>query len=273
MLKFFCSSLLVDINSQQIRTSLQPAKFRKSRQPEVSHPFVIDGESESHDFAKQWAAVFANSGSKSGFLEIIMDDTLVKYFVLTPPANARSLKDFHTAALMRLETLFGVTSDDWQISADWQKNRPSLVCAMPKALLKKISHASKKTIQHILSLQPRFVWRWNQCKQRILPEAWFISVEKQSMTLAAVHDGYVCMLKTILLPDETDETWLRTQLQRAAILHQLPQPGQLLLVGEIPAAWKCTSVQQTNLYQIAKKDLANKHITTKATVNNRAGAA
>lgn len=257
MLKFFCSSLLVDIDARQVHTCLRPAKFRQIKKAEATYSFAIDVESAVNDFAKQWGEAFADRGKQPGSLEIILDDTLVKYFVLTPPVNAHSLKDYRAAALMRLETLFGVVSDDYLVSADWNMKEPSLVCALPKVLMEKINHASKKSAQHIVSMQPRFVWMWNQCKQRILHESWFITVAKQTMTLAAVQEGCLHIVKTILLPEAPDETWLYAQLKREAILHQMPLPGQILLAGEIPAIWKSNTVLQTSHYQVATKDLAN----------------
>ncbi|MBI3729834.1 MAG: hypothetical protein HY254_16070 [Burkholderiales bacterium] len=273
MLKFFCSSLLVDIQAGQVHISQQVAKLRRSPGFEAVPSFPLDTELDAADFALHWESVFANYPDRKGLLEIILDDVLVKFFVLAPPAHAQSLKDFHAAAQMRLETLFSVSSDDWLISADWQSNRPALVCAIPKTLLAKINGASKKSGQRILSLQPRFVWMWNQCKQRFSTGTWFVSVKEKAMTLAAFQDGSLRMVKTILLPEASDDAWLRTQLQREAMLHQINPPAQLLLAGRIPTNWQYSLLRQTDQYQLAKKDLADHNAEAKALPKSRVGAA
>ncbi|MFZ6778490.1 hypothetical protein ACO0LD_16835 [Undibacterium sp. Ji83W] len=273
MLKFFCSSLLVDINARQICISQQVAKFRRSPEFEVVPSFPLDIELDATDFGLQWQSVFTNYPDRKGLLEIVLDDVLVKFFVLAPPSHAQSLKDFHAAAQMRLETLFNVSSDDWLISADWQSNKPSLICAIPKTLLAKISGASKKSGQRILSLQPRFVWMWNQCKQRFLTDAWFVSVGEKAMTLGTFQEGSLRLVKTILLPEASDDVWLRTQLQREAMLHQLNPPTQLLLAGRIPTTWQYSLLRQTSQYQLAKKDLADSNTDANALLKSRVGAA
>lgn len=273
MLKFFCSSLLVDIQAGQVHISQQAAKLRRSPELEAALSFPLDIEQDVSDFGLQWESAFANYPDRKGLLEIILDDVLVKFFVLAPPANAQSVKDLHAAAQMRLETLFNVSSDDWLISADWQNNKPSLVCAIPKTLLAKINGVSEKSAQRILSLQPRFVWMWNQCKQRFSTDTWFVSVGEKAMTLGAFQDGSLRMVKTILLPAASDDVWLRTQLQREAMLHQLNPPIQLLLAGRIPTNWQYSLLRQTDQYQLAKKDLADHNAEAKALPKSRVGAA
>ncbi|MFZ6640824.1 hypothetical protein ACO0LL_13845 [Undibacterium sp. TC4M20W] len=264
MLKFFCSSLLVDINTSHFYISRQTAKLRRTTALEATAPVPFDIEQDINHFCANWKSVFASYPDRKLLLELIVDDVLVKYFVLAPPTQARSLKDLHAAAQMRLETLFGVPGDDWLISADWQGNQASLVCAVPKVLLEKIGVASKQSGQKILSLQPRFVWLWNQCKQRLAADGWFASVDEQAMTLAACQDGSLHMVTSILLPKDSDNTWLHTQLQRQAMLHHLTPPAQLLLAGRIPAAWQTSQLHRTHQYQIAKTDFANKITTAKA---------
>ncbi|MFZ6734889.1 hypothetical protein ACO0LG_23410 [Undibacterium sp. Ji42W] len=273
MLKFFCSSLLVEINASQFRISRQASKLRRSRALEAIAPVPFDIEQDANHFCAHWQSVFASYPDRKLLLELIVDDVLVKCFVLAPPAQARSLKDLHAAAQMRLETLFGVPGDDWHISADWQGNDPSLVCAIPKVLLEKIGIASKQSGQKILSLQPRFVWLWNQCKQRLATDGWFASIDEQAMTLAAFQDGSVNMVTSILLPKDSDNLWLQTQLQRQAMLHHLTPPEQLWLAGRIPVAWQISLLHRTDQYQLAKIDLANKRAIANASSGNMAEVA
>lgn len=268
MLKFFCSSLLVDINTSQFHISRQTAKIRRAKTLEATAPVPFDIEQDDHHFCAHWQSVFTSYPDRKLLLELIVDDVLVKYFVLAPPAQARSLKDLHAAAQMRLETLFGVSGDDWLISADWQGNKPSLICAVPKVLLEKIGIASKQSGQQILSSQPRFVWLWNQCKQRLPMDGWFASVDEQIMTLAAFRGGSVNMITSILLPKDSDNVWVQTQLQRLAMLHHLTPPAQLLLAGRIPAAWQMSLLHRTHQYQIAKIDFANKIATAKTSLGS-----
>lgn len=258
MLKFFCSSLLVDINARQIHVSQQMAKFRRATELEVPTPVSINIEQDVNDFCAQWQSVFANRADGKLLLELILGDALVKHFVLTPPLQAWSVRDLQAAARMRLETLFGVPGDDWLISADWQGNKPSLVSAVPKILLEKIDFACRQSGQRTLSLQPRFVWLWNQCRQRLAKDAWFASVDEQIMTLAVPQDGSIHMVVSMLLPEDSDNIWLQAQFQRQAMLHQLTLPAHLLLAGRIPAAWQASLLHRTNQYQLAKIDLSNK---------------
>ncbi|MCH8621743.1 hypothetical protein [Undibacterium sp. TS12] len=260
MLKFFCDSLQVDVSDQQIQVCRQTKKIGSAKSPESVSIFPIDSESDVSTFCAQWQQAISGLEKPANLLDISLDDTMVRYFMVAPPPHARSFKDLHAAATMRLEALFGVASEDWQVTADWQMHANSLACGIPKILLSKISKAAKQSGQHILSLQPRFIRAWNACQKKISPDTWFASVGKEVMTLALQKGGQIKSVKTIALPVTNDETWLLEQLHRESMLQQLDMPSELLLSGDVPAAWLCKLIQKNAYGQLAMKSLAGKSV-------------
>ncbi|MFZ6765923.1 hypothetical protein ACO0LM_02475 [Undibacterium sp. Di26W] len=189
---------------------------------------------------------------KSTLLDLTITDDLVKYFVVLPPANAKSLQDYMAVAKMRFESLYGLPSDDWQINADWQLASPSLVCAIPKMLQMAISNSTKTCRQHVLSMQPRFVRIWNDCRHQLAAADWFATIFDQSVVLAMINEGRLQAIKTLIMPLGSTQDWLCAQIQRESISHQLPMPGQLKLVGDIPAHWACANSSTSKTWTVTK---------------------
>lgn len=96
-------------------------------------------------------------------LSVRVADCWARYWLLEPPAGITSLRDCRLLLNARFEALYGQSSADWLIQADWQIGRPMLACALPRNLPQALAVCS------LACLIPALLDDWNQhCKT--LPE-------------------------------------------------------------------------------------------------------
>ncbi|MBC3915997.1 hypothetical protein H8L32_00740 [Undibacterium sp. CY18W] len=255
MLKFFASSISVYIHAGYLKLAYKPGAWHRSKKQTLLHQHQYASGANAQinlaNMSEAWGKAFNGMPKKSAFLHLTIADELLKYFIVLPPANAKSLQDYMAVANMRFETLFGLPGDDWQMNADWQLASPSLVCAIPKALQIAISDSARIHRQHVLSLQPRFVRIWNDCRAQLLAGDWFATIFDQNVVLAMINEGRLQAIKVLTLPLDNAQDWMCAQIQRESISHQLPMPGQLKLAGDIPSNWKCVDSSISKTWPIA----------------------
>lgn len=164
---------------------------------------------------------------------ITLADEWVRYFIVTPPKNARRLEDCRVAARMRFQLLFGVAPTDWTIDADWQAGRPFLACAAPNALVDGLRRLSGKHAVSATTITPLFVVAWNRWCSVLEPHSWLGVAGPTSMTLAALDHSEVCAIRTSpILPTASDGGhWLPTHLRREALRLDMKAPDKIYLCG------------------------------------------
>lgn len=89
-------------------------------------------------------------------LSVRVADCWARYWLLEPPAGIASLRDCRLLLNARFEALYGQSSADWLIQADWQAGKPMLACALPRGLQQALAAYSLKC------LVPALLDDWNQ---------------------------------------------------------------------------------------------------------------
>ena len=169
-----------------------------------------------------------------------LPDTLVRMWMVTPPANAATMADCKAAAALRFHGLYGEFATDWELVANWDAQRPFLASAMPRSLLQRLLAVCADFKLTLLRLEPHFVTIWNRYRQQLGQQAWMALLDKESLTLGAVQDGRLVALRTANVTGELMHTrdWIDQHLQREALLLNLTPPKKLQIVGAIPPQWQ-----------------------------------
>ncbi|CAB3769679.1 hypothetical protein [Paraburkholderia humisilvae] len=172
-----------------------------------------------------------------------LGDELVRYFIVTPPANGTRMQDLHTAATVRFQMLYGEPASAWQLVADWQAAAPFLACAVPQRLHQALHLAARARRNCLVSTVPNFVGAWNRWHRRVAADAWLATLHDGALTLGIV-DGRarrprLAAVRTLTLPDDAPPlAWLHEQLARAALLDNVPAPHVLHVHGSLPNGWQ-----------------------------------
>ncbi|HYD82016.1 MAG TPA: hypothetical protein VEC06_19610 [Paucimonas sp.] len=186
--------------------------------------------------AARLAAALAEARCGGMRARLLLADDLVRYFMVTPPANAGSLRDCRAAAEMRFQALYGEPIAGWRLEADWQARAPFLACAMPASLLNMLCSALSERRLAPVELVPQFIAGWNRWRRKLRGDAWFGVVHDHGMTVGAIHQGHLRAVRPLAIAaGDFDPARLHAMLMREALLLDIPAPARLQLVGSVPA--------------------------------------
>lgn len=162
-------------------------------------------------------------------VRLVLADAWVRYFMVTPPAAARSLDDCRAAARLRFLQLYGCTSDGWTIRADWQADLPFLACALPTALLEHLHQAARAAGVRLTTLQPQFIAACNAWRRLDNRSTWFAVCHRQQLVLGLLQQGRLISVRPLRLPatGTLDQT-----LRQEALRLQLAMPHRLRWLGD-----------------------------------------
>jgi len=162
-------------------------------------------------------------------LRVTVADTLARYWLLEPPANAGSLATLQAIAAARFKQLYGEASEHWQIQADWQSQGSFLASALPASLAQAVRELAFKQHWQLTSLQPALVQHWNQQASQLPASLWFCSVTEHTLCYALLHQGHWLAVRQLRLAEPPSQ---------AALLALLDGEARRLQVqhGELPQA-------------------------------------
>ena len=170
---------------------------------------------------------------------IVLCDTLVRLFMVTPPRNAARLQDTRAAAEMRFGTLYDDAPAQWHLDADWDSRHPFLVCAMPRDLRDSLLEAAQSAGLRVVEMLPQFVVALNRWHRVLAPHDWLGVVHANRLTLGIPQNGRLVSVR--VLPStqmaELDATALAPLLTQEALRMAQPQPRHLRLCGMVPPRW------------------------------------
>ncbi len=147
------------------------------------------------------------TGAAGAAFHAVLADSVVRYFVVTPPQGLQRFAELRDYAQMRVAELFGGDSALWRVSADWSASRPFLCCAAPADLLAPLeAYAGNK----LASAAPIFVRRCNAAagQMRRTP-GWFVCCVGGWVS-AAYFEGGAChaVRSTALAQHDSLGRWL-----------------------------------------------------------------
>lgn len=188
----------------------------------------------------------ADHSSLNGlYLRVVIADELLRYFMVTPPANALSWSDCESAALMRFESLYDTPSVNWTLRFCPHAYKPFLACALPAAFIQAIQTASQARGHHLMGLQPFFTWCWNQwvkSSQSKGCKGWIGAGMGETLTIGIVQNNLLTSVFSMPFDFEKPNDWQQTygQLALEATRFGVQKPQRLDLF--IPPTSKTGSI-------------------------------
>ena len=146
-------------------------------------------------------------------VDVVLDDELVKLFVVEPPAGLTRFSDLEAASGVRFEELFGFDASEWVISADWHARHGFMASAAPRWLLAAL-HGTDARVSRI---EPAFVRSYNSLTSPE-PLQWLVCRYPDSVT-AASFDGVTCRI--VRSGTLSDDAPVIPWLEREALLANL----------------------------------------------------
>jgi len=170
---------------------------------------------------------------------IVLDDGLVRCWMVTPPRNAQSLADCQAAARARFQILFGDALAGWHMAADWDARKPFMACAIPQGLLAALQQLARERSLVLVEVAPQFVIAWNRWRAALQADAWFGVLHRQVLTFAVLTEHGINMTRALALPEEAllNQLLVPEMLAREALRLNVPMPTGIRLCGQIPAHW------------------------------------
>jgi hypothetical protein len=168
---------------------------------------------------------------------VVLADELARIWQVAPPQGAGRMADLEAAAALRFQALFGAPAAGWQISADWDADRPFLAAALPAPLLATLRQSAIEHRFHLVEVVPQFVAALNGWRKLRRPHAWFAQVAGAVLTLAVFDRGALAAVRTAVIPPAADRAWLDAHIAREALLTGAAQPALVQVCGAAPRAW------------------------------------
>ncbi|HYS13459.1 MAG TPA: hypothetical protein VEN28_09130 [Burkholderiaceae bacterium] len=197
---------------------------------------------------------------RAGTLDVVVDDRLVRYFVVTPPEGTASLAELRTVATVRLGELFGIDPLAFELAADWRVAGAFLCCAIPSAIKQSVDQAAGLARVSIASLAPLYVRVANSASAARRHSGWVVVRANGWVTAANLHNGAIRLVRSGALETLRQlEPWLAQlaltcgQSVATPLVLDADQPHKL------PADWGRLERDRRDVELLATFNLAETH--------------
>ena len=201
-----------------------------------------EGVAAADMLAAHLAAAVDEAGCNGLPVHVTLADDLVRYFIVTPPANGARMQDLRAAAEVRFQMLYGDAASAWQVAADWQAAEPFLACAVSRRVSMALQVAAQQGGGCLVSVTPNFVSAWNGSRRQIGAHTWLATLSDCALTLGLVADTSkprLASVRTLMLPEPNPPlVWLRESVARAALLDNVAAPAVLHIHGPQIPGWQ-----------------------------------
>lgn len=179
-------------------------------------------------------------------IEVVLDDRLVRYFVVTAPEGTASLAELRSVANARFEDLFALDPTAFELGGDWRGAGTFLCCAMPRAIRQLLGQASTA------SIAPLFVRVMNTLRPRT---GWIVIRVNGWVTGAHFESGAIRLVRSTALDAmQPLEPWL----VRLAVISGFAVVTPLVLDGDqphlLPADWRRIDGERRDVALLATLD-------------------
>ncbi|MFN0160529.1 MAG: hypothetical protein ACKVQQ_04815 [Burkholderiales bacterium] len=149
--------------------------------------------------------------------DIVLDDSLVRHFVVTRPRGVRDQADLDALIAARFEERFGLPGQDWQCAADCGVfDTTFLACAAPRWLIETLRQACAVAASPIERMTSFLASEANRVRRRLPKEAhWFAACGRDQVSLAYGNAANWQGVAVAGLDDAPDA--LEAALERAAM--------------------------------------------------------
>jgi hypothetical protein len=170
---------------------------------------------------------------------IVLSNDWARFWTVTPPVNAVRMSDCQAAAQLRFQALYDTSLAGWQMTADWQIDSPFLACAIPDTLISSLQQVSSAHRLRLIEVAPQFIVGWNRWRTALRPAAWFGVTQDDAITFAAMDQGRLCSMRSVIRQprDRERQGWLQEQITREALRLHIPAPSVIQLCGSRSPQW------------------------------------
>jgi hypothetical protein len=131
-----------------------------------------------------------------GAVEVVLDDRLARYFVVSAPEGIASLAELHSVATVRLGELFGVDPLIYELAADWRVRGPFLCCAVPRTVKQALQDAAALARASLASLVPLFLRVANSASAARRHTGWIVVRANGWVTAANLERGDLRLIRS-----------------------------------------------------------------------------
>lgn len=174
-----------------------------------------------------WSAtldsMMQQAGLKKTSVHLTLGDGLVHCFVATLPDGLRNVLELERYLAARLETLFGVTAEDWKIAFNPDaRGQCMLVCACERSPLENLKTLLLGRQCRLASCQPFWIREFGT-RRKLLPGSgfWFAAVGRQDVSLIGHDARNFIEYQTSRLEDPTAS--IASLLKRCRLTHDEAQ--------------------------------------------------
>lgn len=197
-------------------------------------------------------ACFQQLVAQAGLLEIVIDDGLARYWMVSPPRQATRFADLHAAAALQFESLFSCPANEWLIEGDWGIANGFMACALPRRLIDEIRRVHSRYAKRIslLSCQPDFVDQWNKKTGLLDKDMDCFAVSGNRLTTVALVNRNARQqiegLISLPFPIETsfDIEKLDNRIRAYCLQHEHPFPEKPALISRMERGfWRNENIE------------------------------
>lgn len=236
----------IELRSLDRRTAVWDVR---AQQPaHLSEPGMTDAGLE-----EALAGLLSQHARAGASLSTVVGDDHARYFIVEPPANARSVSDLRLAAGLRMEALFGDAVADWTLDADWSATRRFLACAVPSVVLSAVAGAIVTCKLRDAGVTTEFVASWRRHRRQMPKrQGWVAHVGRQAVVLAACVDGHPSAISTMSTARPLSPDDLKMEIERCVLRWNLPAPTTVYLLGQVLAGAD-QRIDWTNLVSVSRE--------------------
>lgn len=208
--------------------------------------------SSDDDLASHFALCLQAVPTQRCTLQIVLDDSLARFWKVEPPANTTHFDDLGAAARIRFEALYGLPVSEWLVQGDWNAKAPFLACAVPGNILAALGEClNVPRYQHtrVIGCTPAFVHSWNQHQPHMPNNIQGIGVVNQkTVTIAIIQNAKWIEVRCMPLVDVGQESLqgLDQAIQNLSLQLDLKMPNVVWLTGKIPRPWMSCKTDRIN---------------------------
>lgn len=149
----------------------------------------------SIDWTASVAALLAQRpGKEDLMLDVTVADSWCHYWIQPVPEGVARFEELRALAAARLESLFGVRAEAWEISADWKLGGLMLACAMPLRLVEALRNPPGG-VWRLTTLRPGSVRALGRHAARLPASGWALSVARGNVTFFQFEDHHICHVR------------------------------------------------------------------------------
>lgn len=188
-------------------------------------------------------------------VSVTLAEDLVRWWLVSAPAGARSLAELEAFATLRHEELFGHELGDWHLACRWRLDRPSVCCALSgtaAACAQELGHQLDLRLSEICPATQRLMDIWRSSKQSA--RAMVCRSASDRAVAWWLVDGAPVELRTIRLPASDPSAVLDRELARVSSRRSEASPGRAVvldLVSRASSPSQALSGPQIDRYELA----------------------